>query len=1105
MTCALRLVCFVLATLLTAPAWAEPGWFRDPAIHGDTVVFTAEGDLWTVAASGGTARRLTSHPGQESHAAISPDGRWLAFSGQYGESPAAHVMPLAGGLPRQVSAGDEGPVRVLGWSGDGRVLYSSADEGGMTWSSVVVAVAPQTGERQVLPVADANDASLDEAGRWLYFTRFGLGVTGDNARGYRGGALAQLWRFDLQDGGEAERIGPRDANLRQPIWAHGRLLVIADIDGRDNLWSLAADGSNPRALTAHRDFSVRSAASDGARVVYQHGADLRLLDLADGADRRLPIHLVSDFEQRRERWLERPLRFLEATALAPAGDRVALTVRGQVLLAAPGQIRRTLVAAPAGSRLRNPVLAPDGAHLYAICDATGEEEIWQFPTDGSAGRALTDDGDSRRWQLWLSPDGRWLAHDDKRGRLWLLNTGNGDNRLIDDGGADGNEGHADIGWSADSRHLVLVRQTREVGRDRLGLYTLADGQLQWLSSDRYHAHSPVFSPDGRWLWFLSDRHFELANGSPWGDRNTGPHFDRRTRIYALALQPDNRFAFLPETELTLAAATGQTEERTGRDARNGKNNASDGDAPPVPALVRDGLAQRLYQVPLPGGEYRRLRASKDRLYFLEGRGRSASLKYLPIGNAGDKPTQVRSGVAGYDLSADGSKLFLHLAGKDGGSGADAAPPRFLIAEAASKLPEDLERIRIDLDDWTLRIDPPAEWRQMFADAWRLHRDHFYDPAMRGVDWPALRQHFQPLLTRVTDRLELDDLLAQMMAELGALHSQVRGGDFRRESAPARAAHLGARLTPVSDGLRIDHILRGPPELPDQAAPLQAADVDARPGDVITAVNGQPVADLANLATMLRNQTGKQVLLDLRRGRSAHRTVAVAIDDQRLARLRYSDWVEGRRSQVELAGDGRIGYLHLYAMGGNDMAAFAREFYAQFDRPALIVDVRRNRGGNIDSWVIEKLLRRAWAFWQRPQGQPYTNMQQTFRGHLVVLTDALTYSDGETFAAGVQALGLGPLIGTRTAGAGIWLSARNTLVDRGLARVSEFPQYGIDGQWLIEGVGVQPDIQVDNPPHATFNGADAQLAAGVDWLLRKLEAEPVPELRRQPIPALPWAQ
>ena len=292
----------------------------------------------------------------------------------------------------------------------------------------------------------------------------------------------------------------------------------------------------------------------------------------------------------------------------------------------------------------------------------------------------------------------------------------------------------------------------------------------------------MFSPDGKWLWFLSDRQFELANGSPWGDRNTGPHFDRRTRIYALALQPGNRFPFLPETELSLAEAA---DDPAGKgDRRNGK------DPGPPPALEREGLAQRLYQVPLPGGEYRRLRADRERLYFLDGRGRSTSLKYLPIGNRGDKPTQVIGGVAGYDLSADGSKLFLHLAG-DGDSGATGKPPRFLVAEAASKLPEDRQRITIGLDDWTLRIDPPAEWRQMFADAWRLHRDHFYDPAMRGVDWPALRQRYQALLPRVSDRLELDDLLAQMMAELGALHSQVRGGDFRQAPALVRA-HTGAR-------------------------------------------------------------------------------------------------------------------------------------------------------------------------------------------------------------------------------------------------------------------------------------------------------------------------
>jgi tricorn protease len=355
---------------------------------------------------------------------------------------------------------------------------------------------------------------------------------------------------------------------------------------------------------------------------------------------------------------------------------------------------------------------------------------------------------------------------------------------------------------------------------------------------------------------------------------------------------------------------------------------------------------------------------------------------------------------------------------------------------------------------------------------------------------------------VADRGDLDDLLAQMMGELGALHSQIVTGDVRRAEDAADTAGLGARFERVDGGWKVTHVYRTEAELPTERGPLQAPDTDVRVDDVIVAINGRPTDDARDLSDLLRNRAGQQVLLDVRRGSSAPRRVIVtAVDARREEALRYGDWVQAARQKVERAGAGSIGYIHLFAMGPNDIATFVREFYGQYDRDGLIIDVRRNRGGNIDSWIIEKLLRRAWAFWARPSGLPYTNMQQTFRGHLAVLTDELTYSDGETFAAGVKSLKLGPLIGTRTAGAGVWLSDGNPLVDGGRARVAEFPQYGMDGQWLVEGIGVEPDIVVENAPHATFNGQDAQLDAAIGWLRRKLETDPIPPLVPRAIPPL----
>lgn len=377
--------------------------------------------------------------------------------------------------------------------------------------------------------------------------------------------------------------------------------------------------------------------------------------------------------------------------------------------------------------------------------------------------------------------------------------------------------------------------------------------------------------------------------------------------------------------------------------------------------------------------------------------------------------------------------------------------------------------------------------------------------MRGLDWQATKAKYQPLLARLTDRNELNDIFMQMMGELDSLHSQVRGGDLPKDPDAAKGASLGARLQQTSDGVKIAHIYRNDPELPSQASPLSRIEVDAKEGDVLLAINGTPVGNVADVTRLLRNQQDKQVLLELKRGSQSHKTVVMPVSTLVDGQLRYLDWVNHNAEVVTKASQGKMGYLHLYAMGGGDIESFAREFYTNYDKDGLIIDVRRNRGGNIDSWIIEKLLRRAWAFWQPTHGTPNTNMQQTFRGHLVVLTDELTYSDGETFSAGIKALGIAPLIGKQTAGAGVWLSGRNSLTDKGMARVAEYPQYAMDGRWVLEGHGVTPDIEVDNLPFATFNGHDAQLETAISYLKDELIKQPIPALKAQPMPAKGMAE
>lgn len=1050
------------------------GYYQSPTLHGSTLVFASEGDLWRVTVTGGTASRLTSHATEVLEPHISPDGRWLAFTGRYDGGFDVYVMSLAGGPARRLTH-ESDRVRVQGWTPEGEVLYATASAVGPSWYWLLRSVDPETLRTRELPLADAREAAFDGAGN-VYFTRFGLEVTADNARAYRGGAMAQLWRFRLDGGAEAVRLAPEhEGNLTRPMWWEGHLYVVSDADGLFNIWRMDADGGNARSLTAHTDFEVRGATMADGRIVYQHGADIRLFEIATSRDVLVDIRLGSDRSRMRTRWLDSPTSYLNSIGFAPAGDRVALTVRGHLAIAGTGDLRRIEIALPEASRARQAVISPDDEWVYAFVDADGDQEVWRFPADGRGhGQPLTDDAAGNRMAMHLSPDGRYLAHHDRRGRLWLLDTGSGTNRQIDD--ARGMT-YRDVVWSPDSRTLALVRTDTPARRPQLVLYDLATDRAHVLTTDRYESYSPAFSPDGRWLFFLSDRNFVPTPGSPWGDRNMGPLFDRRTRIYALALQPGNHFPLAPRTELS--------PDTPGRTAS--RNTDAD-----LPAIHHDGLGARLHEAPVRPGNFSGLMATNERLYLLErthGTGQLPALRTIEL--APDPRLETfAEGVTYAELSADRARLLLRR-----------SPTELLIVPAGRQMPGDLRGARVRVGSWRLALEPAEEWRQMFLDAWRMQRDYLFDPEMRGQDWDAARAKYLPLVERVGDRRELDDLLGQMVAELGVLHSQVRGGEYPHDPETAQPSFLGGTFELVPEGARITHIYRTDPELPSQRAPLAQPGVELHAGDVITAINGRLVSAPGDMERLLAHQAGEQVRLDYLREGQAGSVIAQPVNAGRDAWLRYSDWVTSRRETVDAASDGRIGYLHLRAMGSGDVADFAREFYAAFDRDGLIIDVRRNRGGNIDSWIIEKLLRRAWSFWQPPGQDPYWNMQQSFRGHLVVLIDPLTYSDGETFSAGVKSLGLGPLIGQRTAGAGVWLSDTNRLVDQGIMRAAQTPQYDEHGRWIIEGYGVAPDIEVENLPHATWRGEDAQLERAVTELLRLLGTEPVHRPAGEDIPPL----
>ena len=1081
-----RLPLVLLSALLPLCLLAEApqGYYRFPTIHQDTLIFTAEGDLWKVSAEGGAARRLTTHLGEETRAAISPDGTRVAFSARYEGPTEVYLMPVDGGLPKRLTYGG---AAVQGWTPDGKILYSTGIFSTLP-NSQLVKLDPQSGRQEVVPLSQADQGVFEPTGRALFFTR--LPPQGSHTQRYQGGTVQKLWKFTSGDKEAVPLTADYPGTSKAAMWWDRRIYFATDRDGAMNLWSMTEDGKNLRQHTFHKGWDVQSPALHAGRIVYQLGADLRLLELRSGKDRPLDIRLASDFEHQRERWVKKPMDYVTSIHLSPDGDRVILTARGQVFVAPAPRGRLVEATRNSGVRYRDGRFLPDGKSVLALSDQSGELEFWKLAANGvGAPEQLTADGQVLRWEGVPSPDGKWIAHHDKNQQLWLFEVATKQQKRI---ATSAYGGFSSLRWSPDSRWLAYCASAPNQFQQIL-LFNVEAGTTAALTTDRFNSSSPAFSPDAKWLYFLSDRNLESLIPSPWGTRQPEPYFDKTVKIYHVALKKELRSSFQPADELHPEGAKPPEGEKEPA-AKGEKEPAAKKEAAAAPPRVEidlEGIQGRLIEVPAPPGNYSSLSVAPKRLCWastLRALPPVRSLECLDIANKGDKPETLMADIRDYELSPDGKKLMFRKA--DDLFVVDAA-----VKAAALRNPEDLNKSKVDLTNWTFALDPREEFRQMFTEAWRLERDYFYDRNMHGLDWVAVRKKYEPLAARVTDRGELSNVLAQMISELSALHMFVMGGDERQGQDQIQAGFLGAVLErdQGAGGYRIRHIYRADPDLPDKLSPLARPGVELAEGDLLEAINGVSLLSVPDPGVLLRNQADKQVLVRVKRaGQTGSSDVIVKpIHQGRDFDLRYEEWEYTRRLQVEELSKGQIGYVHLRAMGSGDMAQWARHFYPVFDRQGLIIDVRHNNGGNIDSWILEKLLRKAWFYWQPRVGEPTWNMQYAFRGHMVALCDERTASDGEAFTEGFRRLGLGKAIGTRTWGGEIWLSMSNVLVDRGIATAAEIGVYGPEGQWLIEGHGVDPDIVVDNLPHATFNGEDTQLKAAVAHLLEQIRLQPVP--------------
>jgi tricorn protease len=836
-----------------------------------------------------------------------------------------------------------------------------------------------------------------------------------------------------------------------------------------NIWSMDKDGKDIKQQTHSKGWDLQTPSIYEGKIVYQKGADICLYDIKSNDEKVLDINLLSDFDQRKPTWLKSPANSISTADISPNGNYAAIISRGRLFVSPSKSDRWVEVVRRSGLRFEQ-VHFINEKSLAVLSDESGEFEIWKMDADGGGTPVqLTKDSKTLINSFAVSPDGKYVAYSNKNDVLRIIDINTGDVKYEY---TDAYSGVGEIGWSPNSRFVNFTRGLENLSQ-QICIVDVQGMKMTPITTDRLNSYSPAWTADSSWLYFISERSFHTKVGSPWGARQPEPYYTETQNIYAMPLDTAAKFAFL-QTDSWLADSTFNPDIKADT-AKKGKGKATR-------VYNWQKSAETLYQVPVDNGNFGGLDASANGyLYWVKyAEGAPSKLFALKIEESKKyEPTEVASGVSGFTLSANKKKLLVFFNNRN-----------IVIADANGQK-FDPEKAKLQLDNWSFEIDPQQDWKQMFADAWRMMRDYFYDRDLHRVDWLQVRKRYEPLVDRLTDRWELDDLLAQMVGELSALHTFVYGGDKRHSQDFTATGFLGASLQKTGKGLLIEHIYKSDPDYLDLTSPLNKPELTVKEGDVITGVNNVPLTAVPDIAELLANKVGVPVKLSLvsKQGKAYEQVVKpMSYGDE--FTLKYNEWEYVTRKKVDELSNNDIAYIHLKAMGSSDMDNFVKQFYPVFNRKGLILDVRNNNGGNIDSWILEKLMRKAWMYFQGRSGGPTWNMQYAFRGHMVILCNQQTASDGEAITEGFRRLGLGKVIGMRTWGGEIWLSSDNRLVDNGIASAAEDGVYGPEGKWLIEGHGVDPDYIVDDLPFETYKGKDAQIEYAVDYLKKLIKEKPV---------------
>jgi tricorn protease len=1037
---------------------------RQPDIHGDQIAFVYAGDLWVVSAKGGDARRLTSDDGMEYFPKFSPDGRWIAFTGDYSGSRQVFVISVDGGAPRQLTFyNDVGPLpprggidnRVLDWTPDGRNILFLPHR--LPWGDRMARpyVVPVAGGMETpLAIPEAGGGAYSPDGKKLVYTPIEREFR--TWKRYRGGRAQDVWIYDLA-ANKAEQITNNPYTDNQPVWIGDTIFFTSDReDGRLNLWAYDTKSKQTRKITKHDDYDVLWPSADRGQVVYENGGYIYRFDAATQKSERVPIRVFGDFRNTLP-YHRSVTGNIQEFGLSPSAARALFVARGEIFTvpAKEGEIRN-LTQTP-GVRERDANWSPDGKWISYLSDKSGDYEIYVRPADNAGSeRQVTTNGKAWRFTPSWSPDSKMLAFSDKDESLHVLDVASGKLTTVD------KDRYGDItqySWSPDSRWIAYTK-LNEARFNSIYVYDLTEGKSQRLTSGMTDDTEPVFDPKGRYLYFLSNRDFNLTfSGWEFNYVYTDP-----TRVYVGVLAADGPALFLPQSDEEKASAPPAPEEPKKDEKKDGKLAVK---------IDPAGFENRVRAIPGSPAAYARLAAVNNGVLYMKGGDGERALKLYNIDDR--KEETILESVSGYDLSANREKLI-----------ARTGPNYTILAPKPGQKPAETF---LKLDNMEMRIDPRAEWAQEFDDAWRILRDWFYDPDMHGLDWNGIRTKYGQLVPFVAHRADLDYILGEVAGELNAGHVYVG-------PAPDQAAHrvdnglLGAEIVADSGVFRIAKIFPGENWHESFRSPLTEPGVKVREGEYILAVDGVPAKGVDNFYRLLENKADRVVTLLVNgkpetAGAREERVRPV----RRETNLRYLDWVASRRAYVEKASGGRIGYMHLPNTAVEGNRELFKSFYPQVDKDALIIDDRYNGGGFIPDRMIELLERPVLNYWARRGVEPTATPGYAHVGPKAMLINGYSSSGGDALPYYFRKRKLGTIIGTRTWGGLIGISGNPPLMDGGSVSAPQFRFFDTEGMWAVEGTGVAPDIEVVDRPDLVAAGQDPSLEMAVKVLLEELAKNP----------------